>query len=72
MITDLFIKHPLCIDYILALEHTKLMKGIGEEILLDGQYGILSALLSQTIYVHHRMKDPEQPLEEIKDKLVFS
>lgn len=36
MITDLFIKHPLCIDYILALEDTKLMKGIFEGILLDG------------------------------------
>ena len=46
MITDLLIKHPLCIDYILALEHTKLMKGIGEAILLDGQYSSLSALSS--------------------------
>ena len=46
MITDSFIKHPLCIDCFLALEDTKLMKGIFEDILLDGHHSSLSTLSS--------------------------
>ena len=46
MITDVFIKYPLCTNHILAIEDTKLMKVILEGILLEGHDSSLSTLSS--------------------------